>query len=273
MAGFIAKKLFGEYLENKFGTEDPVFEEVPATRLDGTLSGKVEKRRKALPPGISDHDAKVLTKVKRRAYKLDSGLCNCCGLRFGWESIFGIIPVVGDVFGLLLSAMVIRTANQVEGGLPFTLKFRMCFLALIDALIGAIPVVGDIGDAVLKANNRNAIALENYLREKGKKNLRKSGLPIPDVDPSDPVAYDRTHQGSRPEHTTTQPRRQENMSTRRNDAVRPRPSEPAPARVRDDRRGASGGGLFGFGSKISRPADVEMAQTTNSPGRKPSRRH
>lgn len=272
MAGFIAKKIFGEYLENKFGTEDPVFEEVPATRLDGTLTGKNERRRKALPPGLSDHDAKVLTKVKRRAYALDSGLCNCCGLRLGWESVIGIIPVLGDILGFILALMVIRTAKQVEGGLPFSLKLRMYVLAFLDVLLGAIPGAGDLFDAILKANNRNAIALEEYLREKGKKNLRKSGLPVPDLDPSDPDTYDRSRQSSRPEHTATQPRRHENMSARRQDAE-PRPSAPAPAKVRDDRRGASGGGLFGFGSKKSRPADVEMAQATNAPGRKSSRRH
>jgi hypothetical protein len=169
--------------------------------------------------------------------------------------------------------MVIRTAKQVEGGLPFGLKLRMYILALFDALLGAVPGVGDLLDAILKANNRNAIALEDYLREKGKKNLRKQGLPIPEVDPSDPDAYDGAHQRARPEHTTTQPRRHENMSSRRDDTRESGLPQPAPARVRDDRQSTPGGGFFGFGSKRSRPADVEMAQTTNTPGRKSSRRH
>lgn len=73
--------------------QDPYFEQVPATRLDGTPNGKFKKRRKALPPGISEHDGKVLTKVKRRAYRLDMSLFNCCGIRFGWSSVIGLIPV------------------------------------------------------------------------------------------------------------------------------------------------------------------------------------
>jgi hypothetical protein len=73
-------------------SQDPYFEHVPATRLDGTPTGKVKKRKKALPPGISDNDGKVLTKVKRRAYRLDLALFSCCGIRFGWGSVLGLIP-------------------------------------------------------------------------------------------------------------------------------------------------------------------------------------
>lgn len=72
--------------------QDPYFEHVPATRLDGTPTGKIKKRKKALPPGITDHDAKVLTKVKRRAYRLDLCLFSCFGVRFGWGSVIGIVP-------------------------------------------------------------------------------------------------------------------------------------------------------------------------------------
>jgi hypothetical protein len=54
---------------------------------------KTQKRRKAIPPGVSEHDGKVLTKVKRRAYRLDYALCNLCGIRFGWSSVIAIIPV------------------------------------------------------------------------------------------------------------------------------------------------------------------------------------
>ena len=68
---------------------DPYFESVPATRL-GVRTKK--KKRKALPPGLTEQEAKILTKVKRRAYRLDLSLWNCCGIRFGWGSAIGIIP-------------------------------------------------------------------------------------------------------------------------------------------------------------------------------------
>jgi hypothetical protein len=88
----VTKKILGETVANKFGTEDPYFEHVPATRLDGKPNGKIKKRKKALPPGITDNDAKVLTKVKRRAYRLDLCLFSCFGIRFGWGSVIGLVP-------------------------------------------------------------------------------------------------------------------------------------------------------------------------------------
>jgi len=73
--------------------QDPYFESVPATRLDGRPSkSKTTKRRKALPAGLSEHDGRVLTKVKRRAYRLDMSLFTFLGVRFGWSSVIGIIP-------------------------------------------------------------------------------------------------------------------------------------------------------------------------------------
>ncbi|KAG7149945.1 hypothetical protein HYQ46_001137 [Verticillium longisporum] len=96
IAKFITKKILKERVQNNFGTEDPYFETVPATRLDGKPTDKVKKRPKALPPGVSKHDGKVLTKVKRRAWRLDMCLFSLCGVRFGWGSAIGLIPAIGD---------------------------------------------------------------------------------------------------------------------------------------------------------------------------------
>ncbi|RYP22920.1 hypothetical protein DL765_001378 [Monosporascus sp. GIB2] len=267
MASFVVKKLFGEYAKNHFGGEDPYFEYVPATRLNGRPSGKLKRVKKALPPGISEHDAQVLTKMKRRAYRLDSGLCTICGTRVGWDSVIGLFPVVGDVLAFLLALMVINTAKQVEGGLPSTLKARMYALALGDFIVGLIPFVGDIADAIFKSNNRNTVALEAYLREKGIKNLQRRGLPIPDVDPSDP--HDRLDESSRPEYTSRQRSRTEPMSagmTQNAESVGSQPPLPGRARVRDDRRGGSSGGWFGRFSGRSRSADVETGTVDDWPG-------
>ncbi|KPM46197.1 hypothetical protein AK830_g322 [Neonectria ditissima] len=272
MAGFIAKfftqKILGESLSNKFGTEDPYFESVPATRLNGTPSGKVKKRKKALPPGISEHDAKVLTKVKRRAYRLDLSLFNCCGIRFGWSSAIGLVPAIGDVIDGLMALIVMKTCNQIEGGLPSSLKARMMANIALDFVVGLVPFVGDVADALFRANTRNAALLEAYLREQGKKNLRQSGLPLPATDPSDPDEFDRMQSETPPEYTSQPPSRYESMSerpqrsrdhSRNRDHSRSRhherePSEPEPARVRESR------GFFGRSSR-TRPQDVEMGNT------------
>ena len=111
VAKLVSKRILGETLQNKFGEEvssliglkkteymlktkqDPYFEHVPATRLDGRPSKKMKKRKKALPPGISENDGKVLTKAKRRAHRLDMCLFNFLGVRFGWSSVIALVPV------------------------------------------------------------------------------------------------------------------------------------------------------------------------------------
>lgn len=73
--------------------QDPYFEEVPASRLSRALGKKTQKRRKAIPPGLSKNDEQVLTQVKRRAYRLDLCLFSLCGIRFGWGSVIALIPL------------------------------------------------------------------------------------------------------------------------------------------------------------------------------------
>ncbi|KAI9167344.1 putative membrane protein [Paramyrothecium foliicola] len=263
VAKIISKRILGEKLENKFGTEDPYFEHVPATRLDGTPTGKLKKRKKALPPGISEKDGKILTKVKRRAYRLDMALFSFMGIRFGWGSVLGIIPAFGDALDAFMALMVYKTCAQIEGGLPSALKTKMMLNIIVDFFIGLVPFVGDIADAAFRANTRNALLLEQHLRERGQENLRKSGLPIPDIDPSDPREFDRLQREGQESGTTQQPGRhssrrqpQRTASTQQPQQDRPsyEPTAPEAAQVRDDRRERRW-----FGRSNPRPHDVEAA--------------
>lgn len=251
---YVAKKVLGETLSNKFGTEDPYFETIPATRLEGKQAGKVKKRKKALPPGISEHDGRVLTKVKRRAYRLDMALFSFLGVRFGWGSAIGIIPVVGDVLDALLALMVLKTCCQIEGGLPTALKIQMFFNIALDFIVGLIPFLGDLVDAVFRANTRNAVVLEKHLREKGKKELRRSGMPIPDVDPSSGREYDRDPPAYDSEPSSTHGAAAAGSSHNGHHE----PQHPPEARVKDK------GGWFG-GRNKARPEDVEMGTTAPEP--------
>ncbi|KAF3021916.1 hypothetical protein E8E14_007069 [Neopestalotiopsis sp. 37M] len=269
MASFIAKKIstkiLGETMENKWGVQDPMFEHVPATRLDGKPSKKMKKVKRAIPPGISEHDAQILNKVKRRAYKLDLSLFSIAGVRFGWSSVIGIVPFAGDLIDFFMAAMVINTCKKVDGGLPSSLTTKMWFWALIDLVIGFIPFLGDVFDAVIKANARNAIYLEEHLRKKGQQNLRKSGLPVPDVDPSDPYVFD--HLDNEPSGRRNGHRSQESGVAATPDL----PTRPNDARVRNDRQ--SGGSWFDFGGNRSRRNDVETGIADQPPTRGSSRRN
>ncbi|KFA63527.1 hypothetical protein S40285_00392 [Stachybotrys chlorohalonatus IBT 40285] len=256
---FIAKKILAERLENSFGTEDPYFEQVPATRLDGKPPGKVKKRRKALPPGISEHDGKVLTKVKRRAYRLDMSLFSFMGLRFGWGSVIGLIPGFGDVLDALLGLMVLKTCMQVEGGLPSGVKMKMLMNIAFDFVIGIVPFIGDVADAAFRANSRNALLLETYLREQGRKELQRNGLPVPAVDPSDPAEFDRSQRAEVNSVEASTPSGQA-----------PMPAAPPNAQVRENRGW--------FSRSRANPRDVEAgngytgSNTTSSKQQRTSRR-
>lgn len=91
---------------------------------------------------------------------LDSSIRLPGGYRVGLDGIIGLIPGVGDVVGGALSAWVLYQANKL--GAPKSLQLRMIFNILIDTLLGAIPLVGDLFDFMWKANSRNLALLERY---------------------------------------------------------------------------------------------------------------
>lgn len=75
----------------------------------------VRLTQRALPPGLSKKDAKILRKVMRRAHYLDKGF-HICGIRFGWTFLIGLIPLAGDITDALLNYhLVVKKAKQVDG--------------------------------------------------------------------------------------------------------------------------------------------------------------
>jgi hypothetical protein len=75
-------------------------------------------------------------------------------LRFGLDPIIGVLfPGAGDAvtgvgsIGLLVLALF--------RGVPRVVVLRMILNIVLDALVGLLPLVGDIFDAAFKANRRN----------------------------------------------------------------------------------------------------------------------
>jgi hypothetical protein len=60
---------------------------------NGHETGKTKTRKRGFPEGLTNNDLKILKKVRKRAYRLDMSLFNCCGIRFGWSSVIGFLPV------------------------------------------------------------------------------------------------------------------------------------------------------------------------------------
>ncbi|KAJ5620134.1 hypothetical protein N7510_004118 [Penicillium lagena] len=190
LMSLVGKRVLAESARNHFGTEDPYFEEVPASRLGRAFGKKTRKRRKAHPPGLSEKDAKILTQVKRRAYRLDYSLFNLCGVRFGWGSVIGLVPFIGDAGDAALAMMVVRNCQEIDGGLPSHLRMMMLVNVIIDFFLGLVPFIGDIADAVYKCNTRNAVILEKHLREKGAKALKRQAKETRQQEQAQPQAID-----------------------------------------------------------------------------------
>lgn len=83
--------------------------------------------------------------------------------QIGADAVIGLLPVVGDMAGLVLSGYVLVEAQRA--GASKDVKVRMLRNMGIDFLGGLLPVVGDAFDAIYKANTRNTRLLRAYLEE------------------------------------------------------------------------------------------------------------
>jgi len=81
--------------------------------------------------------------------------------RIGLDAIIGLLPGVGDLAGLVLSSYVLIEAQRA--GASRSVKLQMLRNMGIDFLGGLLPVVGDVFDAIYKANTRNTLLLKRYL--------------------------------------------------------------------------------------------------------------
>ncbi|MBP9059287.1 MAG: DUF4112 domain-containing protein [Rhodoferax sp.] len=104
---------------------------------------------------------KAREKLKALAWLLDSSVRLPGGFRIGVDAILGLVPILGDLLGLLLSGYIVVQAARLRA--PWSVLLRMMLNVAVEGLIGLVPVAGDIFDASWKANQRNVRLLEGYL--------------------------------------------------------------------------------------------------------------
>ncbi|MBV9211707.1 MAG: DUF4112 domain-containing protein [Acidobacteria bacterium] len=80
------------------------------------------------------------------------------GWRFGLDALVGLIPGVGDTATTLVSFYIL--AAGVRYRVPKVTLLRMGLNIAIDYLLGSVPVVGDVFDAIWKANQMNVELLK-----------------------------------------------------------------------------------------------------------------
>ena len=99
-------------------------------------------------------DQRRLQRLDRLADLLDESIrIPGIGYRIGYDAIIGLIPGVGDVAGLVMGSYIVLQSARFR--VPRSTLLRMIANVLLEAAIGAIPLIGDVFDATYKANLRN----------------------------------------------------------------------------------------------------------------------
>ncbi len=84
-------------------------------------------------------------------------------IRFGWDSLLGLILGAGDLASLGPSAYLIYKVYRL--GARKQKILRMTANTGLDFVVGAVPILGDVFDLAFKANNRNYALLRKELSD------------------------------------------------------------------------------------------------------------
>jgi hypothetical protein len=84
-------------------------------------------------------------------------------IRFGLDFLIGWIPGVGDAAAGVASLIIIVAAWR--RGAPIVTLARMVTNVVLETVLGAIPILGDVFHVVWKANRRN---YRLFMREKSR---------------------------------------------------------------------------------------------------------
>jgi hypothetical protein len=120
---------------------------------------KPASRPLAAAPGAS---ISVPEWARRLSVLLDSALrIPGTQLRIGLDPILGaLLPELGDALTAVLSVSLVMVAFRQR--VPKWVLARMLINIALDAILGAIPFVGDAFDFAFKANDKNLALIERH---------------------------------------------------------------------------------------------------------------
>jgi hypothetical protein len=82
-------------------------------------------------------------------------------IRIGLDPILGaLLPELGDALTAVVSLSLLALA--IRERVPRLVLFRMLVNIALDALLGAIPLVGDVFDFAFKSNEKNLELIERH---------------------------------------------------------------------------------------------------------------
>jgi hypothetical protein len=108
--------------------------------------------------------ASRVDRLRRLARLLDAGV-RVPGTRWeiGLDPLIGVVPGAGDVLGAVVSTYIL--VQSARCGASTVVLLRMLVNIAVDALLGSVPILGDLFDVVWKANLKNVQLLERYLAD------------------------------------------------------------------------------------------------------------
>jgi hypothetical protein len=112
-----------------------------------------------------DRANRALRRADRLGYLLDAKFrVPGTGIRFGLDPLVSLLPGVGDTAMLLVGLYPVFEAARLRLG--FGLVLRMLVNLALDWIVGLIPLLGFIPDALFRANSRNAALLRTGIRSR-----------------------------------------------------------------------------------------------------------
>jgi hypothetical protein len=114
---------------------------------------------------IDPHREAEIQRLERLARWLDSSIpVPGTKLSIGVDPILGLIPGIGDALSMVASVYIVAAGARL--GAPRRVVWRMSLNVALDAVIGAIPLLGDLFDAAFKANARNVALIRRATLER-----------------------------------------------------------------------------------------------------------
>ena len=113
--------------------------------------------------GIGGSDAASVRRRVEAMEKLLEGLFTIPGTtrKVGLDVLLDIIPVGGSVIAAIMGSWLAWEARNL--GMPKHAYVRMAGNIGVDALLGAIPVIGAVPDFFFRSNTRNLKMIKRWL--------------------------------------------------------------------------------------------------------------
>jgi hypothetical protein len=114
------------------------------------------------PRNPLESQTSTVRRLRRFSYLLDSAIrIPGTPYRIGIDPLLDILPIGGDFIGAALSIYIVFEAARM--GVSRPILVQMVSNILLDTVIGTVPVLGTVVDAVWKANGKNIDLLETEL--------------------------------------------------------------------------------------------------------------